>query len=107
MSKRTVQVCKATTKAGTPCRLRTSVDHRCWMHGILEKHLRVKPSTVPGAGKGLFAQLRVRPVPGAHHPVVFGKDDKPRDDVRKKIDGYKGKILNTMPDIQPMMASMF
>ena len=39
------QRCKARTCIGTPY---------CWQH-LLKKHLRIKTSTLPGAGKGLFA----------------------------------------------------
>lgn len=57
------QTIKSCKKCGQPikdargrCRRRTCVTQpRCWQHTQQVQGLRVKPSTVAGAGKGLFA----------------------------------------------------
>jgi hypothetical protein len=54
------QRCTANTLAGRHCGQRTCMGQYCWNHLRAELGLRVKPSQVPGAGKGLFA---ARPLP--------------------------------------------
>ena len=54
-SKRTCSQCTATTAKGTRCRKRTCRSGLCWQHLKRDDGLRIKPSTVPGAGLGLFA----------------------------------------------------
>ena len=49
------QRCAADTAAGDQCKQRTAVGHLCWNHLQRDFGLRVKKSTVPGAGRGLFA----------------------------------------------------
>jgi len=49
------QVCTARTKKGDPCRQRTAKGQFCWCHLTSELGLRIKQSTVPNAGMGLFA----------------------------------------------------
>ena len=49
------QRCTAKTKRGEHCRQRTAKGQFCWCHLSSERGLRIKPSTVPGAGLGLFA----------------------------------------------------
>ena len=54
-SKRTCSQCTATTAKGTRCRKRTCRSGLCWLHLKRDEGLRIKPSSVPGAGLGLFA----------------------------------------------------
>jgi hypothetical protein len=49
------QRCSANTNAGAQCAQRTAVAHLCWNHLRRDLGLRVQKSTVPSAGKGLFA----------------------------------------------------
>ena len=84
-SVRLSRVCGAPTAGGSTCRLRTTVDHNCWIHGVKIKKVRVKPSQIPHAGMGLFAQVRVRPKRGQAPPVAFHKGEL--------IDHYLGDDL--------------
>ena len=50
--------CEATTRANMQCKRRAvigSSPHLCWNHLLKLKHLRIAPSLMPNAGKGLFA----------------------------------------------------
>ncbi|MDR3444251.1 hypothetical protein, partial [Dyella sp.] len=49
------QRCSADTKNGVQCAQRTAVAHLCWNHLLRDVGVRVQPSSVPGAGRGLFA----------------------------------------------------
>ena len=49
------QRCSANTKRGAQCGQRTAVGHLCWNHLLRDMGVRVQPSSVPGAGRGLFA----------------------------------------------------
>ena len=49
------QRCTADTAKGKQCGQRTAVGHLCWNHLQRDKGLRVKMSTIKGAGRGLFA----------------------------------------------------
>ena len=49
------QRCTARTKKGAACRQRTAKGQFCWSHLSSERGLRIKTSTVPCAGLGLFA----------------------------------------------------
>ena len=68
------QQCVGRTKAGRRCRKRTCIGTpHCWMHLLAEGKLRVLPSAVPNAGKGLFARAhRSRVQPGL---VLFRRGD--------------------------------
>lgn len=59
MSNQTIVVCDtchAPTKSQRQCKRRTCMTHPyCWQHLQSIMHLQVKDSTIPGAGKGLFA----------------------------------------------------
>jgi len=47
--------CEGNTKAGTQCRRNTVMGTNwCYQHLETDKHLKIKDSTIPGAGKGLF-----------------------------------------------------
>jgi len=49
------QRCTANTAAGKQCAQRTAVGHLCWNHLQRDCGVRVKKSSIPGAGRGLFA----------------------------------------------------
>ena len=49
------QRCTADAKSGAQCGQRTAVAHLCWNHLSRDVGVRVRPSSVPGAGRGLFA----------------------------------------------------
>lgn len=52
------QRCSADTKSGAQCAQRTAVAHLCWNHLLRDMGVRVKASSVPGAGRGLFVERR-------------------------------------------------
>jgi hypothetical protein len=65
------QQCVGTTKAGSQCSRSVVLGiNLCWSHLQSEKHLKIKESTVPGAGKGLFAWA-----PSQSDDWVFKKGD--------------------------------
>ena len=53
--------CRGTTKQGKQCTRRTCIGTGwCYSHLLSEKHLRILPSTIPHAGKGLFAMDKTK-----------------------------------------------
>ena len=52
------QRCTADTRAGQQCGQRTAVGHLCWSHLQRDIGVRVKPSSVPDAGRGLYVARR-------------------------------------------------
>jgi hypothetical protein len=54
----------------------------CWTHLLSEKNLRIKASTLPDAGKGLFAQKK-----NAGTDIIFRKDDSIIQYQGQEIDG--------------------
>ena len=46
---------KAIQKKKKRCRKRTAHTPKCWIHLANEDNLRVKPSNIKNAGKGLFS----------------------------------------------------
>ena len=62
--KRNGQRCRCKVVIGTPL---------CYTHLLHEKHLRIKQSTVPQSGKGLFALLPA--AAGEGNEIVFRKGD--------------------------------
>ena len=50
------QRCTADTKAGGWCKARTRYGCLCWVHRAQLNGTQIKDSTIPGAGKGLFAR---------------------------------------------------
>lgn len=47
--------CVANTASGARCRSRVCIGlDRCWRHLYRDGNLRIAPSTIPGAGKGVF-----------------------------------------------------
>lgn len=49
------QQCISDTLRLRQCRKRTVHTHKCWIHLAKENNLRIKPSNIANAGKGLFA----------------------------------------------------
>ena len=69
------QRCTAKTKKGGFCRQRTAKGQFCWCHLQSERGLRIKNSTIPNAGLGLFA---ARNLPKGH-TVDYTGDRVPLD----------------------------
>ena len=69
------QRCTAKTKKGDHCRQRTAKGQFCWCHLQSERGLRIKLSTIPNAGLGLFAS---RALPEGHF-VDYTGDRVPLD----------------------------
>lgn len=77
------QQCMGTSKNGTQCRRRSVIGLPfCWTHLLSEKNLRIKPSSLPDAGKGLFA-LKRNAVPAE---ILF----RPGDTIIK----YEGEVID-------------
>ena len=71
--------CTALTARGTQCARRTCIGvSLCWSHLIRDRKLRILPSTLPGAGKGLFAHA-------PDQEIVFRRGDR--------IVDYGGEVL--------------
>jgi hypothetical protein len=49
------QQCVSNTLKEQRCRKRTAHTQKCWIHLAKQNNLRIKPSNIPNAGKGLFA----------------------------------------------------
>ena len=65
------QQCGVVKADGSRCRNRVCVGvPYCHVHLFYKKHLKIKPSTIPGAGKGLFAAR-----PNAGDDIVFRRGD--------------------------------
>ena len=74
--------CEADTKSGNQCKSRTCFGlPYCWRHLEQNLHLKIKPSSVPNAGKGLFAFSRQH----GSNEVVFKRGQKIADYHGKKI----------------------
>jgi RNase H-like domain found in reverse transcriptase/Reverse transcriptase (RNA-dependent DNA polymerase)/Integrase zinc binding domain/Chromo (CHRromatin Organisation MOdifier) domain len=67
------QRCSANTNAGGQCAQRTAVAHLCWNHLQRDMGVRVKPSCVDGAGRGLFA-ARHGGLPAGHRIPYTGDE---------------------------------
>ena len=65
------QRCAANNNRGGQCGQRTAVAHLCWNHLRRDLGVRVQPSTVPGAGRGLFA-ARPEGLPASHRIPYTG-----------------------------------
>jgi hypothetical protein len=55
------QQCLSNTQKDQQCRKRTAHTQKCWIHLAKQNNLRIKPSNIPNAGKGLFAWKK--PIP--------------------------------------------
>jgi hypothetical protein len=58
---RRAQQCVSNTLKEQRCRKRTAHTQKCWIHLAKQNNLRIKPSNIPNAGKGLFAWKK--PIP--------------------------------------------
>ena len=75
--------CSANTATGHRCRRRVVIGQDlCYSHLLSLKHLRIKPSTITGAGNGLFA-LDSRQPPNA---VLFHKGDRIGEYIGERLD---------------------
>lgn len=73
--------CRATSTSAQRCKNVSCMGvPYCWIHLAKEKHLRIKTSTIPHAGKGLFAV-------GREHEIVFPEGSL--------IVEYEGETINT------------
>lgn len=64
--------CNATNKTGAQCSKTACIGvPYCHVHLYHQKHLKIKPSAIPGAGKGLFAAK-----PGGGNDIVFRAGDR-------------------------------
>ena len=52
--------CKDTTLRHTRCKKRTQRTKQCWIHLLKNRNLRIKKSTIPNAGLGLFAGKKTK-----------------------------------------------
>ena len=52
---RDVVQCKSNTVKKKRCRKKTAHTPKCWIHLANEDNLRIKPSNIQNAGKGLFS----------------------------------------------------
>ena len=74
--------CRGTNKDGSRCSRKVTFGlPLCWTHMTKERFLKVRPSTIPNAGKGLFAHR-----PGHVPPVFFAGDEIVR---------YDGQIISS------------
>ncbi len=91
--------CTGKTVSGTQCKNRAcTTGPYCWQHLRKEEFLRVKPSTIKGAGMGLFADK-----PGAKPgEVIFsnGKKTHPGDDRNGVIADYGQVHKNYLNEAQ-------
>ncbi len=65
------QRCTADTTAGRQCGQRTACGHLCWNHLHRDHGLRVKVSSIDGAGRGLFVS-RAQGLPAGHNLPYTG-----------------------------------
>lgn len=76
--------CKGSTLIGMPCKRKSCIGTPyCWSHLRSEKKLRIKPSRLRGAGKGLFVDAPGEP----RNAVIFERGDK--------IIAYDGEVVSS------------
>lgn len=82
--------CTATTKTGRRCARNTCIGIKyCWMHLLSMKKLRIKESTIPNSGKGLFAIDKTK----GPRAIIF-KGPRRGTDNGETIIEYDGEIIN-------------
>lgn len=75
--------CHGKTKKGTRCGRKCVIGFElCYQHLRSDKHLRILPSTIPNAGKGLFAMDTTK----NDNAIIFRAGDK--------ICDYSGQLIN-------------
>ena len=65
------QRCTATTKRGRQCGAKTCKGQYCWIHAQHIEGIRIKPSSIPSGGFGLWA---ARDLPIGTRPVIYSGD---------------------------------
>ena len=76
--------CQGRTKQGTQCARKTCIGTGwCFTHLLNEKHLRIQGSTIPNAGKGLFAMDKTK----APNDIIFR--------TWTKIIAYDGELVDS------------
>ena len=75
------QRCAANNASGAQCGQRTAVGHLCWNHLQRDFGVRVRPSGIPGAGRGLFAAWHAglppkHRIPYTGDEIVLSNDGK-------------------------------
>lgn len=76
--------CEGQTKSGQRCKRKTVIGlPYCWTHLEIDLHLKIKNSTIPNSGKGVFAKDKTKE--DDEIPVVF----KPKE----LITEYKGETI--------------
>ena len=81
------QRCTADTKTGCWCKARTKYGCLCWVHRAAVDGTAVRESTIPGAGKGLFA---TRAFPKNAVVARYTGDLLDTQDGRDREDGFEG-----------------
>lgn len=75
--------CICISKNGLRCNNRVVIGAPyCWIHLLYVNHLRIKDSTIPNAGKGLFCINKREP----DNAIIFRPGDK--------IITYDGQVIN-------------
>ena len=91
--------CRAQTRAGHRCGRTTVIGlGLCWSHLLSTRQLRIQPSTVAGAGKGLFAMNHRVPANRVifHENAViceYGGEVIDNDDLEERYDDHTGPYV--------------
>ena len=76
--------CQAISKNGHQCKRMSCIgEPKCWSHLLTDHHLQIKTSTIPHAGRGLFAMDKSKTV----GVPIFKKD--------QRIIYYLGEVIDT------------
>jgi len=76
-------ICQGISKNGQRCSRKSCIGFEyCYTHLLSVKHLRIKESNIPNAGKGLFALNKNEP----ENAIIFKKNEK--------IVNYNGEMIN-------------
>lgn len=88
--------CEAIGNTGRQCKRNTCIGvPYCWQHMIRELHLQIKPSLIPGAGKGLFAVDKTKQPGEIVFHVPRQRRGRPKS-VGRKILEYDGEDIDEM-----------
>ena len=90
-SVRNCQRCTAITKAGDRCRLRTCRGKKCWVHLKSQDNLRIRASTLPNAGLGLFAASKV--IPRQQNIAPYSGERLTREQVNSKYGDERAEYV--------------
>lgn len=76
--------CTGICANGNVCKRRACIGiPLCWSHLLRDKHIRIRPSTIRGGGKGLFATNQLV----GENAILFQEEDI--------IIEYSGEVINT------------